>query len=222
MEILPAIIAKSKTEFEQKLKFIKPYTTMVQLDVMDGKFVPNISLSNPKIITGVIKRCDSFNKLFFELHLMVENPDKIINKWLKLPKIKRIVFHWEAIIGENEEKRIKALIKKIKDHKIQAGIAINPKTQIEVLKPFIQDVDYVLFLTVNPGFSGQEFQESVLYKIKNFQKIFKNAKIKIAADGGINDKTAKLLKKVGVDILSSQSYIFNSKNPKEAIKKLKN
>src|SRR4030043_27788 len=186
IQVVPAIIAKSKAEFEQKLKFIEPYTKMVQLDVMDGKFVPNVSLNNFKIITDVITRpASSAGKIFFELHLMVKNPDKIIDKWLKLARVKKIVFHWEAIVGKNEEQRIKALIKKIKSYKIQAGIAINPKTQIEVLRPFARDIDYVLFLTVNPGFAGQEFQESVLYKIKNFRKAFQS--VKIAADGGIND-----------------------------------
>ncbi len=217
VKVIPAIIAKTKTELEQKLRFIEPYAKFIQLDIMDGKFVPNISLNNPSMISRVVKL---YRRIFFELHLMVKNPDRVIDKWLKVPKIKRIIFHWEAFLGFNEEQRIRNLIKKIKKYKIKVGIAINPAAEVGVLRTFINEIHYVLFLTVNPGFSGQDFQESVLYKIKNFHEIFKNVKIKIGADGGINDKTAKLLKKVGVNVLSAQSFIFNSKNPLGAIKLL--
>jgi len=211
MNVTPAILAKSKSEFIEKVKAVMPYVSFIQLDIMDGKFVSNKTWGSADQIKKVFLEI-GFNKKF-EVHLMVKNPEKIIVKWAGVGA-KRIIYHFEST--KNHEK----IIKKIKDEKCEVGIAINPETPVKNLLPYIYNINYVLVMSVNPGFSGQDFNYKVLKKIKEIKKI--NKKIKVGVDGGVNLKTAKKIVPAGADVLNVANAIFKSNNIKEVIKNLKN
>jgi ribulose-phosphate 3-epimerase len=211
MHIVPAVLAKTKKEFIEKVQAVMPHVSFIQLDIMDGKFVPNKTWGNPAQVKKVFSEIN-FNKNF-EVHLMVKNPEKVIAKWADAGA-RRIIYHFEST--ENHEK----IIKKIKALKCEVGIAINPETPVRKLLPYIYDINYVLVMSVVPGFSGREFRPEVLKKIKEIKKI--NKKVKVGIDGGVNLKTAKKIVAAGADVLNAANAIFKSNNIKEAIKQLKN
>jgi ribulose-phosphate 3-epimerase len=182
----------------------------VHIDVMDGHFVPNITIG-----PGVVKALRKTTKLFFDVHLMITNPEKY---WVDFKKAGAdlIVFHQEILANK------KKLIKYIKDSGIDVGVSIKPKTSIEKIENLLPYVDLVLVMTVEPGFGGQFFMECMVPKIKGLRKIINEKKYNclIEVDGGINAQTGKICIDAGADALVSGSYIFSSKNPKAAIKSL--
>jgi ribulose-phosphate 3-epimerase len=182
----------------------------VHIDVMDGHFVPNITIG-----PGVVKALRKTTKLFFDVHLMITNPEKY---WVDFKKAGAdlIVFHQEILANK------KKLIKYIKDSGIEVGVSIKPKTSIEKIENLLPYVDLVLVMTVEPGFGGQFFMECMVPKIKGLRKIINEKKYNclIEVDGGINAQTGKICIDAGADALVSGSYIFSSKNPKDAIKSL--
>jgi ribulose-phosphate 3-epimerase len=182
----------------------------VHIDVMDGHFVPNITIG-----AGVVKALRKTTKLFFDVHLMIANPEKY---WLDFKKAGTglIVFHQEVLTDK------KKLIKDIKDSGIKVGVSIKPKTSIEEVENLLPYVDLVLVMTVEPGFGGQFFMEDMVPKIKGLRKIINEKKYNclIEVDGGINAQTGKICIDAGADALVSGSYIFSAKNPAEAIKSL--
>lgn len=226
-EVIPAIIAKDFEELKKKIAIVEPYTEWVQLDVMDGDFVPNQTWNNPQDL-----KTEDFS-VFFEAHLMISNPEKHIDKWIEAG-MKRIIVHIEAIGEERSHTKkepayhlINDLAEKCHQNEVEFGIAINPETSVDILSPIISEsyeaspckIDLVLFLTVSPGFGGQKFQELVLPKISAVRKKYPDVKIEV--DGGINPKTAKQCVEAGANILVSGSYIFTHQNVKRAIETLK-
>lgn len=199
--IIPTIFAKNKKQFNEKFNKIVPLARNIQIDFMDGKFVPakSIKLSQVPNLKNY--------KNNFEAHLMVSNPEKYLTK-LKQKGFKKIIFHIEST--KNPEK----IIEKIKALGLRPMAAVNPETTIEKIPKNLA----VLFMGVHPGKEKQSFIPSVYKKIESFRK--KNPKIKIQVDGGVSDKNAKKLADIGVDALNSGSFISNSKNPKGAYKKL--
>lgn len=202
-QIIPAIIAKDFQELKNKIKQIEPYVEWAQLDVMDGKFVENITWNNP----SDLKELETSLKL--EAHLMVEKPEEVVDDWIK-SGVKRIIIHYEST------KQLDEIIKKIQDTGLEAGIAVNPKTSVDVLK---SNVSTFLVMTVNPGRGGQEFLEETLEKIKILREKYKNVKIEV--DGGINLETAPKVVQAGANILAVGSTIFKSEDIGGIIKKLK-
>ena len=198
-EVIPTIIAKDSQELKKKIKLIGSYSSWVQLDVMDGKFVPNKTWQDPEDLKSIK------TSLKIEVHLMINDPQRVIKKWLKAAQ--RIIIHWESRGA-----------KKVRFTK-QMGIALNPGTPWQEIEKFIPQIDLVLLMTVHPGFGGQKFLKEVLPKIKSLRK--KYPQVKIEVDGGINPKTGKKCVEAGADILVSGNYIFKSRNIKEAIEKLK-
>lgn len=211
MQVIPAILAKTKKEFIEKVKAVKPYVSFIQLDIMDGKFAPNKTWGSAGQVKKVLAEI-GFRKNF-EVHLMVKNPEKEIVRWANTGA-KRIIYHFEAT--ENHAR----IIKKIKELGCEAGIAINPETSVKNLLPYIYGINFVLVMSVVPGFSGQEFHPEVLKKIKEIKKI--NSKVKVGVDGGVNLKTAKKIVFAGADALNAANAIFKSDNIKETIKQFKN
>src|SRR5207244_2931145 len=130
-------------ELEEKISLIGPYSTWVQLDVMDRKFVPNKTFSNASKLKGI----KGDTKI--EVHLMIENPVNSIEKWLK-SGAQRIIIHWESL-GKNSERQFLKIHKKVRGFKKELGLAINPETPFEAIKPYISKVDLVLIMTVHPG-----------------------------------------------------------------------
>jgi len=206
IQIIPTIIAKDFQEINEKIKKIESYVEWAQLDVMDGEFVNNSTWNKPR----ELKNLETNLKL--EVHLMVNNPEEVIDQWIE-SGVKRIIFHYEAT-DKHEE-----IIEKIKESGLEVGLAINPETSLEVIDNFIEKLDLVLIMTVNPGFGGQDFLEENLGKIKQLRGEYKD--VNIGVDGGINLETALKVIQAGANLLASGSVIFNSNNIKETIKELK-
>lgn len=206
IEIIPAIIAKDFNDLEMKIRKVEPYLDWAQLDVMDGIFVDNTTWNNPSDLKNLE------TKLNLEAHLMINNPDQVIQDWID-SGVKRIIFHYESTEKHQE------IIKRIKEADLEVGIALNPETGINVIDDFIKEIDLVLIMTVNPGFGGQDFLNSSVDKIKQLREKYEN--VKISVDGGINIKTAPVVIEAGVNVLSVGSAIFKSENIEKTIKELK-
>ncbi len=178
-------------------KFNNTTIDYIHLDVMDGKFVNNKSFQMSEI-----KKLNDISLKPLDVHLMVKNPEKYI-KDLAMLNTLNITFHYEAV------KDIDYLIDYIKSFGIKVGIAINPKTNVNVLNEYLSKIDQVLVMSVEPGESGQAFIESTLEKVKNLKEIINNNNYKtlIEVDGGVNDTNALSLKECGADILVSASFI---------------
>lgn len=196
---------------EEIKKLNKSSVDMIHFDIMDGYFVPNLTFGSV-----VIKALRPLTKLFFDTHLMVRWPDKIVDDCIKSGS-QLITIHAESDVN------IKKILTHIKSKKVLAGISINPGTDIEKIKPYLKFLDLILIMTVHPGFSGQKFKKEVLKKISRAKELANkvNKNIKIQVDGGINDLTGPEAIKAGADILVSASYIFGSKNYKKAVAALK-
>ena len=202
-KIIPAIIAKSQMELDELLLKIIDIVEIAQLDVMDQKFVPNSSLffdfKLPK------------TSCFFEAHLMIENPEDWIEKNWK--KVDTILVHYESCSNP------KNIITYVKNKGKKVGFVLNPETPIEKISGFIDDIDQVLIMTVNPGFYGSPFLTEMLEKINELRNLKSN--IEIEVDGGITDKTINLVDKAGANLFVSGSYIMKSDNVTNSINILK-
>ena len=200
--LLAADFSKLKEEITEVEKLGAEY---LHLDVMDGNFVPNISFGAP-----VISSLRKHSNLVFDVHLMVNEPDYLIEGFAQFSDI--ITVHAEAT------KHLNRTIQLIKSFGKKVGVALNPSTPLDVIKYDLDNFDMVLIMTVYPGFGGQKFIPEMLQKIKDLRKI--NENIDIEVDGGINAETAKLVKEAGANVLVAGSYIFSG-NYKEKIESLK-
>ncbi len=203
-------IATSILNAEDRLKCIKKLnntsTDYVHIDVMDNKFVPNYQLPVKEV-----NNLSYYTKRPFDIHLMAENPKAYISK-LNTQNIVSIAIHIEISRDLNE------IIKMIKELNIKVGLAINPNTDINLLDNYLDKVDYILVMSVNPGFGGQQFIENTPERIKMIKA--KKPNIIIEVDGGINDKTIKKINKLA-DIAVVGSYIVKKENYEKAINSLK-
>lgn len=205
IKISPSIL--SSTNRKESIKKLNNTTIdYIHIDTMDGKFVNNTQMK--------IKEISELEKIStkpLDIHLMVNNPTKYIRK-LKNKNIEYITFHLEI------KKNIKPIIKNIKKLNYKVGIAIKPNTKVEEIIPYINDIDLVLIMSVEPGYGGQKFIESSIDKAKEIRKL--NNKITIEMDGGINNTNIHKLNNI-IDIAVVGSYITNNKDYNEAINNLK-
>ena len=210
MQIAPSILSSDFARLTEEIESIKN-CDMVHIDVMDGHFVPNLTFGAP-----VVKCIRKYTELFFDCHLMISNPLKYATDFAKAGA-DLITFHYES---DNNPKEV---IDEIKRLGCKVGISIKPKTDVSVLYPYLDDVDLILIMSVEPGFGGQSFMPEVLDKVKALKeiKIKDNKKYAIEIDGGIDDKTIILAKEAGVEVCVAGSYIFKQKDRIETIKKLK-
>lgn len=211
MNIIPAILAHTQEEFETRLRAAEAFTDTVQIDILDNTFVPFSSWADP----NVIKKLET--PLKFELHLMVEDVEKYLNLWSPISNVSRAIFHVEACNGRDDDAG--DLLGTIAFYGWDAGLAINPETTIDKLKPFVDKITTALFLGVNPGQSGQPFKQEVIEKIKAFKAAHPNKTI--AVDGGVNAENIPALKAAGAETFCVASAIFGSEDPKKAFEKLK-
>jgi len=201
-KIIPAVIAKSQKEFKEKINKVKDFVDIIQLDFMDGEFVPNKSINFDFKIPS--SDCE------FEAHLMIQDPLKWVEKHYK--KVDTILVHFESC--KDPQKVIDIAKKKVK----RIGFVLNPETPIDYIQNFLDDIDQVLIMTVNPGFYGSPFLSEMIDKIKKLRKKCPNLDIEV--DGGITDKTIGLVNGAGANLFVSGSYIVKSDNVKKAIENL--
>ncbi|MBU1043687.1 MAG: ribulose-phosphate 3-epimerase [Candidatus Omnitrophica bacterium] len=208
--IAPSILSADFSRLEKEVNSIeKAGADWVHVDVMDGNFVPNISIG-PAVTASIKKR----TKLPLDVHLMINDPGFYLDDFIAAGS-SIITVHCE-VSNLNLIKKIKA---KLAKHKIKMGISLNPATPLSQIKKFLTYADLVLVMSVNPGFGGQSFMPEVLPKIAQLRKIFKGI---IEVDGGITDQTAPLVVRNGADMLVAGSYVFKAQNRTKAIERLRN
>lgn len=191
-EIIPALLSNDIQEIKDNLAKLEGLVDWAQIDIMDNRFVPNISIP-VKDLTGVE------TGLKLEAHLMILSPEKVFND-CEDAHIKRVFFHFEAVDDVN------FVLGQMKDYDFEKGIAINPETPISKIGPYLDKIDLVLFLSVNPGFQGRGFIESVLEKVKELRKM--RPEIKIEIDGGIKAENIKKVSDSGVDYIVAGSAVL--------------
>lgn len=216
IKIAPSILSADFAKLGEEVKKIDDSNAdYIHIDVMDGCFVPNITIG-PNVISAIRK----YSSLPFDVHLMINSPRNHIESFVNAGA-DIITVHAEA------EVHLKRLIKKIKSYKnindekktIQVGVSIVPSTPVNVLEYIIHELDIVLIMTVNPGFGGQEFIHSQLEKISSVKEMIqdRNLKTQISVDGGVSLSNASEIIKAGADILVAGSAIFKTKDIKKAI-----
>jgi len=203
IKIAPSILSADFSQLGNEIKRLeKAGADMIHVDVMDGHFVPNLTMGPP-----VIKTLRKYTNLPFDVHLMISPVHKYIKDYAEAGA-NIITIHPEAT--ENLEMSIKH----IKDLGKKVGVSLNPNTQIDVIKNFLSNINLVLIMSVHPGFGGQKFMPEVLDKIKKLKKIKdqKNLKFDIEVDGGINFDNNKLVIDAGANILVSGTTVFENNN----------
>lgn len=199
MKIAPSILASKFVNLKKDIELLeRSGADIIHLDIMDGHFVPNISFGFP-----IVKAVRSLTSLPLDAHLMIENPEKFIDRFID-SGVDMISVHIEG------NYHINRILNTIKKNGVKTGIAVNPGTPIGFLEEVLSIVDFVLVMSVNPGFSGQKFIDSSIEKIRKLCKIREkgNFNFEIEVDGGLNFEIAKVLKKMGVDIFVFGSFIF--------------
>ena len=206
-KIIPAILAQDFDEFKEMVKLTENDFELLQIDAIDGQFVDNVTFYDVSRLNEIKTTAK------FELHLMVNNPLETIRQ-IDDSRITRVIFHIEPV-----KNQIKEIITEIKNKGLKIGLALNPGTPLSEVEPFLNEIDMVLLMTVNPGWSGQGFLESSYEKIRELRKISQN--IEIEVDGGVSPENIYRLIKAGVNSLAIGSALFKAKDIQSTIENLK-
>ncbi|MEK3952982.1 ribulose-phosphate 3-epimerase [Psychrobacillus sp. FSL K6-1464] len=212
VKIAPSILASNFSKLgEEVLEVEKAGAELIHIDVMDGHFVPNITMG-----PIVVEALRPLTKLPLDVHLMIENADQYIESFAKAGA-DYITVHVEAC------SHLHRTIQLIRSFGVKPGVVLNPHTPIETIQHVLEDIDMVLFMTVNPGFGGQKFIHSVVPKVKQLSDIIKqrNLSIEIEIDGGINEETIKPCVEAGATILVAGSAIYNAPDKAKALQAIK-
>lgn len=215
IQISPSILSADFSRLGDEVKEICELgADYIHVDVMDGHFVPNISFG-----AGVMKSLNEISSVPYDVHLMIEDPDKYLDTFVT-DKTEFITVHQEASVHLD---RTIEHIKSLGNGGIKAGVSLNPATPVDILSCIIDKVDLVLIMSVNPGFGGQKFIPQSIDKVRELSRMReeKNLKFLIEVDGGVNGDNAHLLREAGADILVAGSYIFKSGDRKKAIESIK-
>ncbi|BBB93040.1 MAG TPA: ribulose-phosphate 3-epimerase [Methylomusa anaerophila] len=212
VKIAPSLLSADFSCLADEIgKVEKAGADMLHLDIMDGHFVPNLTFG-PPVISAIRK----VTKLPFDVHLMITNPEDLIDPFIKAGA-DLITVHVETAPHLNR------LVQNIKEYGIRAGVSLNPSTPLVMIEELLADVDMILLMSVNPGFGGQQFIPGVIDKIARLKKMISklNVDVDIEVDGGINPNTARQAIAAGANILVAGSAVYGSPDAKEAIRLLR-
>ncbi|HEX7064951.1 MAG TPA: ribulose-phosphate 3-epimerase [Bacillales bacterium] len=212
MKIAPSILAADFSKLGEEIQDIEAAgADYVHIDVMDGHFVPNITMG-PQVVSAI----RPVTGLTLDVHLMIEEPDRFIPDFVNAGA-DIVSVHVEAC------PHLHRTLHHIKEQGAKAGVVLNPATPVETIQHVLNDVDLVLFMTVNPGFGGQKFIDSVLPKIRVLSDEVKKKglSVEIEVDGGINEETARMCREAGTDVFVAGSAIFGQKDRKAVIEAIR-
>ena len=211
VKIAPSLLSADFSRLGEEIRDVESGADLLHLDVMDGHFVPNLTIG-----PAVVKACRKATKLPLDCHLMIEEPQKYIGAFLDAGA-NMISIHFEA------EAHLQRALQMIRDGGAKAGIAINPATSPETLSAALDFCDYVLAMTVNPGFGGQKFIEPVVPKIRHISRLIRERglRVDIEVDGGIDAKTAPHVVAAGATILVAGSAVFGAGDRRDAIERIR-
>ena len=211
IKIAPSILAADFANLQRDIEMVNQSEAhWFHIDIMDGVFVPNISFGMP-VLDAIAKHA----KKTIDVHLMIVDPDRYIKTFADLGA-NILTVHYEACTHLHRS------LQAIKAEGMQAGVALNPHTNVALLEDTINDIDLVCLMSVNPGFGGQSFIENTYKKVEQLKDIItrNGASTQIEIDGGVTDKNASQLIKAGADVLVAGSFVFRSENPLETIANL--
>lgn len=212
IKIAPSILSADFANLERDIRTVEAAgADMLHIDVMDGHFVPNITIGHP-----VVKSLRSVSRLLFDVHLMIEKPENFIGDFAA-SGADIITVHAEAT------NHLHRLVQMIKDEGLKAGVALNPATPVNILEHIIYDIDMVLVMSVNPGFGGQKFISSVYDKIALVKGLIdsKDLNVDLEVDGGVGPDNVHMVAECGANIIVAGSAVFNSKDIPGTIKIMK-
>lgn len=211
-KLAPSILSADFSNLGQAIRLVEEGgADYIHIDVMDGHFVPNITIG-----PGVVKSLRKTSKLIFDVHLMIENPDNFIEDFYKAGA-DIITVHQEASV------HLHRTIQKIKSYGIKAGVSLNPATPVSTLKDIIRDLDMVLLMSVNPGFGGQSLIENVKYKFMDLKEMIKefDLSIDLEIDGGVNTSNLKEVLSWGPNVIVAGSAIYHAEDVVKETRKFK-
>ncbi len=212
VKITPSMLAADFGRLAEEVKSVEEGgADFLHFDIMDGRFVPNLSFG-----PIIVKSVRNITRLPFEAHLMVAEPDRFISPFIEAG-VDMITVHIEC------SARPYAVIGAIKSSGKKVGLALNPSTPLDTVEYLLNKVDMLLVMTVDPGFSGQQFIREMLPKIRKARQMIDEQKldVELAVDGGVNEKTAPLAIREGAEVLAVGSAVFGGKDPKKAIEALR-
>ena len=210
--LAPSMLSANFGELDKDVQLVNEGAAdWFHLDIMDGVFVPNISYGFP-VVKAMAKKAGKP----LDAHLMIVDPDRYLSNFAELG-VEWLSVHYEACT------HLHRTIQAIKSLGMKAGVALNPHTSISLIEDILMDVDYVLIMSVNPGFGGQSFIENSLDKVRRLKKMIvaKGAKCLIQVDGGVTTNNARALEEAGADVLVAGSAVFGAKDPMEAMRLIK-
>jgi len=217
VEVIPGIFEKDPEIVRQRVQQVAPYVKWIQIDIADGKLVPNMSLLDPSLIRDVLKY-----PVNYELHMMVDDPISRSDAWVEAG-VRRLLWHVESNDIQQLTNNKKQLAEKVlfyKNKGVEVGLVLDKQTSVEEIFPFLDLIDCVLIMTIQAGFSGQKFLPDMLEKVRAVRE--RAPRLPIEVDGGINFDTGPISVRAGATRLVSTSTIYNSEHISEAINRLRN